>query len=252
MELDGVDEADGEFLGLGVEAGELALLGVGVELGGLGGGAFLEGVGVDGGDFGGGGEGHRGEGGAFGGLAGGLAGGDFGRGFEHGGNGAEVRQGAGGDVATVEGAAAGGEGAARDPEVIDLVEMADVEGEPGDGLAEGAGERGLGGERVRDIAGFLEENVEEAGRHRVIELRGMIGGDEAGGGELFQGVARGGEGADDGAEGIGEATVGHICRCCFDLSGTLAISGMVGRIKVGNRAECRGAGGRGISMGKRG
>ncbi|MEY4244900.1 MAG: hypothetical protein RLZZ245_2485, partial [Verrucomicrobiota bacterium] len=58
VEVDVVENGDGEALGGGVEGGEFALLGVGGEFGGLGGGAFLFGVGEDGGDIGGGGAGH--------------------------------------------------------------------------------------------------------------------------------------------------------------------------------------------------
>lgn len=205
MELDGVEQADGEGVGLGIEGGGFALLGVGVELGGLRGGAVGGGGGVDGGDLGGAGEGHGDVGGTFRGGAGGLAGGDLSSGVEDGGDGAEVGQRAGGEVAAVVGAAGGGEGAAGDAEVIDLVEVADVHGEAVDGFGQGAGGGGLGGEGGLDVAGFLEEAAEESGGCRVIEFVPMGGADEAVGGELLPGIAGGGEGAEDGDLGIGEA-----------------------------------------------
>ena len=209
VELDGVDDADGEGVGLGIEGGDFVLLGVGVELGGLGGGAFGDGIGVDGGDLGGAGEGHGDVGGSFGGGARGLPSGDLGTGLENGGVGAEVGQGTGGEVAPVMGAAGGGEDAASDAEVVNLVEMADVEGEPVDGDGHGAGSGSLGGEGGLDVAGFLEEAVEETGGRGFIELSPMGGANEAVSGELLPGFARGGECAEDGGLGIGEAAGWH-------------------------------------------
>lgn len=99
IEIDGVEDADGEGVGLGIHGGGLALLGVGGELGGFRGGTFRGGIGMESGDLGGAGQGHRNVSGSFRGGAGGLAGGDLGSGGEDGGNGAEVGQRAGGEVA---------------------------------------------------------------------------------------------------------------------------------------------------------
>ena len=56
------------------------------------------------------------------------------------------------------------------------------------------------------VAGFFQKAVEEADGGGVIELRPVVGGDGAGGGDGdFPFVARGFEGADDGGHGVGEA-----------------------------------------------
>ena len=163
VEIDGVEDADGESVGLRIHGGGLALLGIGGELGGFRGGAFGGGIGMERGDLRGAGQCHGDVGGTFRGGAGGLAGGDLGSGGEDGGNGAEVRQRAGGEIAVIVSAAGGGENATGDAEVIDLMEVADIYGEAVDGFGKRAGGGCLGGEGGLDIAGFLEVAVEERG-----------------------------------------------------------------------------------------
>ncbi len=180
------------------------MLGIGAEFGGFCGGAGGGGGGMDGGDIGGGGQGHGDVGGSFGMGAGGFSGGDFGAGFEDGGDGAEVRQGGGVDVPAKVGAATGAEGAAGDAEVIDLVEVADVRGEPVDGAGERVGERALVGKGEIDIASFLEVAGEQRCGIGGVELCPVDGSDEAVVRELVPSIARGGEAAADGGLGVGQ------------------------------------------------
>ena len=198
-EFDGVAEVHGEGLGFGVEGLELFALGVGVLLGV---GVVAEGaeeLAEDGAAFAGAGEGHGDVGGAFGGEALGFAADDVVEGGLDGGVAGEVRDGGVVNTAPVIRAGAGGEGAADDAEVEDLVKVRGEEGGACGDLRKGAGERGLRGECDVHIGGFFDDAVEQAGGVGRVELCKLLGGDGAlgGGGSGDVLVPGGEEGADD-------------------------------------------------------
>lgn len=139
---------------------------------------------------------------AFGGSAGGFTSGDLGSSVDDVADSGEIGQRVGSHIAVIVGAASGGEDATCDAEVIHLMEVADVQREPRDGLAQGIRKRCLRGESIGHIARFLEELAEQAVGLRVVQLCPMGGGDETVIGKLLLSITRCGESADDGTDGV--------------------------------------------------
>ena len=149
---------------------------------------------------------------AFGGGAGGLAFhnviGLLGNGVVAG----QIGDGGGGNGALIIAAGAGGKHAARHAEVKHLMEMRDGHAQFGGGVGGAAGDGCLRGQRAIHGGGLADDLVEEAGGVGVVELRPLVGGDGAAGGDgsAFPFVARGFEATDDGGDGVWQLAMWHL------------------------------------------